>query len=119
MLHQRLADAIAFQSAHSLLDSLIGQVGVQADEGGARVAYQHPVVDFLSAEHAVRAKGLLVPDEDAVPAQHLFEVIGKGSMDRPFPAVDRRYRHPILFTELLTTLVQIPTGAVYDAVYQV
>ena len=95
VLHHRAADVVHGQVPHGVVDGGGWQLGVQPFQCRAQIAGQHRLLGIGAAEGAIGSEGLLVPGIDAVPAEHMFKMFGKGRLSQPVLAVDGRYRHRV------------------------
>jgi hypothetical protein len=72
----------------SLFDRFFGQLRIQADNGAAQITFQHHLASIGPSQGAIRPEGLLIVGVDTLLAEHLFQVLGKGSLHQSIFAVD-------------------------------
>ena len=95
VLDERAGEIDARQLLDGLLPGRLRDVRVQPRERGAQVANQHDVPLRRATERAVRPEGLRLVGVDALPAEHLFEMLGEGLLDQPVFAVDVAEGHAL------------------------
>jgi hypothetical protein len=78
VLHQRAGKIHTGKLLDDLLTGRLGQSGIEPSQRCPQVAYQHHLTLASAAKRAVRPEGLLVPGVDAVPAEHIVQILGKG-----------------------------------------
>ncbi len=83
------------QLGHRLVYRRRRQRRVELYQCGPQIEYQHHLALAGTAQRAVGTEGLLVPGIDALPAQHLFQVIGKGCLNQAVFAVDVGVGHAL------------------------
>ena len=76
------------QFLHGLLAGGFGEVRVEALEGGAEVADEDDFALAVATEGAGRAERFVVEGVNALPAEGIMQVIGKGLLDQAVFAVD-------------------------------
>jgi hypothetical protein len=84
---------------HRLVDRLLRQSRVEPFQRRPQIAHQHHLA-FAGAPQRTRictsgAEAFLVPGIDAVPAQHLFQMLGKGRLNQTVFAVDVGVSHRV------------------------
>ena len=95
VLHHRAADVVGRQRPYGVVDGRGGKLRVQSCQRRPQVAGQHRFLGIGTTEGAAPPEGLLVPGVDAIPAQHLSEMLGEGRLHQPIFAVDGRHRHGV------------------------
>jgi hypothetical protein len=95
VLQHRAAEVVDRERPHCVIDRSRRQVRVESLKRGSQIAGQHRLGRILAPERAGRPKGLVVEGIDALPAERLFEVLGKGRLHQPVLAVDGGERHVI------------------------
>ena len=88
VLQQRARKVMARQLDDGVFNGRAWQLRVEFDQRRAQVAHQHHVALAGAAQRAGGAKSFLIPGIDAVPAQHLLQMLGKGGLHQTVFAVD-------------------------------
>src|SRR5262249_9422695 len=111
MLHQRPGKIHAGKVLNGLLTSRLRQGVGESGTRRPQVTHYHHLTLAVAAKRAVRPEGLVVPGVDAVPAEHIVQILGEGLLDQAVLAVDvgDHYR-AICLIALQTASVEAPIG---------
>ena len=88
VLKQRAGEVDARQLLDGLLARRCRQVRVEPLQRRPQVAHQHHIPLGRAPQRALRPERLLVVGVDALPAEHLLQMLGEGLLDQPVFAVD-------------------------------
>jgi len=88
VLQQRARKIVMGEFGNGFFNGRRRQLRIELDQRSAQVAHQNRVALVAAAQCAVWAKGFLIPQIEAVPAQHRFQMLGKGGLHQSIFAID-------------------------------
>ena len=80
---------------HRFVDRHLRQSRIEPFQRRPQIAHQHDFALAGPSQRTVRTEAFLIPGVDAVPTQHLFQMLGKGRLNQTVFAVDVGVSHRV------------------------
>lgn len=88
VLEERAGEVDPRELLDRLLQRRFRQVAVEAGQRRTQVTNQHNLTFVRAAQGSVWPEGLRVVGVNALPSEHLLQMVGKGLLDQPVFAID-------------------------------